>query len=456
MRRLFASITTKLAVVYALSVVGVVAITAMLVYTQARSALAASVRESLLSQATFVAHRLQGSGGNGPAIDQASVTDRDLFPRNTGLEYQAVLESGRVVNSLPAHTHIPHTPPFHGLRTLHFFRVGKTPYVYVALRAADNPPVVIEVAGPWTAQADALAGLLRSLALVGGLALVLATLLGFLLAHSALSRVAAITRAVRSMNPEAEGNRLPLEGVGDELDRLRETFNELIARMDDARRREALFVADASHELRTPVAVVEGYVNLLSRWGAKDPKVLEESLEVLGREARHMEQLVSDLLTMARYDAEAPTDIQAVNVSELISQATAEFRALPQGASIEDSISPSLVLRGSPTRLRQLFFILMDNALKFTPDGGTIRIVLEDSRDGIRLRVSDTGVGIAQEDLGRIFDRFRQAEHGRSRGGAGLGLAIAQSIVRAHQGEISVESEPGQGTTFTVVLPQRS
>lgn len=221
------------------------------------------------------------------------------------------------------------------------------------------------------------------------------------------------------------------------------------------------FVADASHELRTPLTVIRTNAEMVLRH--PDHPVEEESPRITNiiREAMRMTKLVSNLLVLARADAnQEEIHVTTVDVTEVLKTVVQQFGPLAEMRSIEltDEIQSDLTLLADKERLHQLVVILLDNALKYTPDKGTITVFCYKAGNNIQLNVEDTGCGISPEDLPRIFDRFFRSDKARSResGSTGLGLAIAKWIVERHGGKISAESEVGQGTKIKVILPVKN
>ncbi len=222
--------------------------------------------------------------------------------------------------------------------------------------------------------------------------------------------------------------------------------------------RQQQFVADASHELRTPLAVVKSNAELMLRH--PDHTIEEESIRVtnIARETRRMTKLVSDLLTLARSDAnQSELKLSLVSVNELITAVAEQFVPLAEmeGITLQAEISEQLELTADRERLHQLLVILLDNAIKYTPPPGKIFVTATKHGSNILVAVEDSGQGIPPEDLHRVFDRFYRSDKARSRekGGTGLGLAIAKWIVDKHGGKITVESKLGSGTKFSIVLP---
>lgn len=229
--------------------------------------------------------------------------------------------------------------------------------------------------------------------------------------------------------------------------------------IQNAWNKQQQFVADASHELRSPLTVIKSNAELMLRH--PDHYVEEESTRITNiiRESIRMTRLVSGLLTLARSDAnQSELQLVSVRIDDVIEEVTSQFRELSeiQGIRFTAVIQNNIVLRADKERLHQLLVILLDNAIKYTPAGGSICLSCHIEDDNIVLAVEDTGYGIATEDMPYIFDRFFRGDKARSRGGGtGLGLAIAKWIVEKHGGKIKVEGQLGKGTSFIVTIPNK-
>jgi heavy metal sensor kinase len=280
---------------------------------------------------------------------------------------------------------------------------------------------------------------------------------GYWMSGRALKPVDEIAVTVARINSETLTERLRLRGTGDELDRLSGLINQMLERLESAFHRVTQFTADASHELRTPVAVIRttGEVMQASVGGPDEHHA--EWVHVT-RQAARMSSLIDDLLLLARTDANH-TDLafDTVDLSEVVLAAVGEIKILLEtsGLRLTTSVPPHCSITGSADALRRVVLALLDNAIKYTENGGEIGVRMTVAESRIRVEVSDTGIGIPPADLPRIFDRFYRVSMDRSRqtGGAGLGLAIAKSLALLHGGDIEALSEPGKGSTFRVVLP---
>jgi signal transduction histidine kinase len=244
-----------------------------------------------------------------------------------------------------------------------------------------------------------------------------------------------------------------------DLQGLEAAINGMLSRMHAAYRQQAQFVSDASHELRTPIAVIQGYVRMLDRWGKDDEKVLEESIAAIKTETEHMKTLVEQLLFLARGDSgRQQLNPEPMDLSELMAEVLEEYRMIDEGHEWRQGRLEPAPVNADPALIKQAVRILVDNAVRYTPEGGSIRLSAGMTDGRAFFEVQDGGIGIAEEDVPRIFDRFFRADPARTRasGGTGLGLSIARWIVERHDGHFEVLSRPELGTRMRVVMPAAS
>jgi heavy metal sensor kinase len=281
---------------------------------------------------------------------------------------------------------------------------------------------------------------------------------GYWLSRRALSPVDALVRTARDIGGTNLNSRLQKLETGDELQRLSDTLNEMLGRIETAFLRITEFTADASHELRTPVSLIRTEAELALRRSRGEAEY-KEALRHILLESERTTALIEQLLSLARADSGRETlHMQPVDLRQTLRsvvdgwQQVATLRSLQFSASIATNDS---VVMGDEAALRRVADILLDNAFKYTPSPGSVKLTLEQKGENAIIAVQDSGAGIAEEDQPKIFERFYRVDKARSReqGGAGLGLAIAQWIVTKHHGSIAVESRPGQGATFRVELP---
>jgi two-component system OmpR family sensor kinase len=246
--------------------------------------------------------------------------------------------------------------------------------------------------------------------------------------------------------------RVPYANRPDEIGDLARAFNQTLERLERLFRTQQRLLADVSHELRTPLTAIRGNLDLMSRMGAADP----DSMEAIQAEIERMTRLVGDLLLLARADSGGlPLERRPIELDNLLFDVYRQVRILDPPVFVELSEVDQAVVMGDMDRLKQLFLNLVENAIKYTPPGGEVRLALSKKAGSAQLEVADNGIGIPPENLPHIFDRFYRVDKARTRaqGGSGLGLSIAKWIAQAHGGNIRVTSTVGEGTTFTVILP---
>jgi two-component system OmpR family sensor kinase len=337
-------------------------------------------------------------------------------------------------------------------------------YVYaVPVNPPDSPARVVE-AGRSYASATNTLDTFAAVLIAGVLAAILLSVGGaYLLARAALSPVDAVVGSARRIGERDLSRRLPVAHPKDEIGRLTTTINDLLGRLEVtfARREEALlrqrhFAADASHELRTPLTSIAGYARMLKDWGLEDSETAREGVAAILEESERMRELLESLLTLARIDAGAPMELAPEDLGTVATEAVKAARAAAGGKVAVEYVAPAEPVEASfdRARIRQVAAILLDNAIKYTPEGGTVAVDVGRENGWVRLEVSDTGIGISADELPLVFERFHRADPARAEGGAGLGLSIARQIARAHGGEIEVKSEPGEGSTFALRIPR--
>jgi len=249
--------------------------------------------------------------------------------------------------------------------------------------------------------------------------------------------------------------RIQIDELQDELKNVAVAINGMLDRINESYAAQARFVSDASHELRTPIAVIQGYANLLDRWGTKDEKALMESITAIKDEAENMKDLVEQLLFLARGDSNRINMVmECVKLPDLVEEVLNESRLIDDGHDFKVTCCEATV-DADRGLLKQALRILVDNAIKYTDKGGDITISTVADESFARISVSDSGIGIKPEILPNVFNRFVRADESRTRatGGAGLGLSIAQWIAARHNGHLEVLSREGIGTRITIVLP---
>jgi heavy metal sensor kinase len=321
----------------------------------------------------------------------------------------------------------------------------------------DGRTFSIQVAAPLRDLQQGLHDALWVLLPLFPIVLALASGAGYLMSRRALAPVDRITQTARSITADNLSQRLAVPQTGDELERLSQTLNEMIGRIESAFTRVSRFTTDASHELRTPLAVMRTTAEVALR-GAQPAAEQRAALEQIIAEIERTSSLVENLLLMAKADSADELRKQSVDIVAALREACAQAEVLARvkGVRLETRLpEKSLSVMGDREALRRLFLILLDNAVKYTPAGGSFVVSLQHVGGHVVGAVRDTGIGIPKEDLPFVFDRFYRVDRARSRdqGGVGLGLAIGRWIAQAHGGTIHVESELNVGSQFTVQLP---
>lgn len=293
-----------------------------------------------------------------------------------------------------------------------------------------------------------------------GAAILLSLAGGRLLAARLIRPLRAMNATMRRVRLNGLQERMPVTGAKDEITALQTMFNGMMDEVEASFGRQRRFVEDASHELRTPIAIIEGHLRMLSRWGKRDPEVMSGSLRISTEELQRLKSLVDQLLLLSRAErtegleprgvCETPLDVirEAADRREMMNP---DFTLYVEAESLA-----GVTIAIGELELTQLLHILLDNAIKYSGDSRIVRIDADVSTERVLLSVEDRGIGISREDMPHIWDRFYRADKARSggQGGYGLGLPIARSLVRRHHGDIWMTSELGQGTKVTVSLPR--
>jgi two-component system, OmpR family, sensor kinase len=327
-------------------------------------------------------------------------------------------------------------------------------------------------AGKSYESAEKVIGALTGVLIGGALVALLLSICGaYLLARAALSPVEAVVDSAREITEGDLSKRLPVAHEGDEIGRLAKTINGFLARLEETfvrletafadlkepLARQRRFTADASHELRTPLTSISGYAQLLEEGDLTDPRVVHESVAAIRRESEYMRELVETLLALARGDEDTSLVPEFCDLGAVAEETVESARAVAKDQVAIGYEPPEcpIVVFSDRSRVRQAISILLDNAVKYTPKGGRVAVTVYESEEWARIEVSDTGIGIPEDQLPLVFERFHQADEARTSGGAGLGLAIVRQIAEAHGGRIEAKSSPGKGSTFTLLLPRK-
>ena len=310
-------------------------------------------------------------------------------------------------------------------------------------------------------QAEMLEEVRQTFAWVIPIAIILASVGGYFLARKSLAPVVAMSSQAGRIGAENLHERLPIQNAKDELGRLAASFNELLERVDQSFERQRRFMSDASHELRTPAAILRGESEVALSRTERSAEEYRESLAVLHAEAQRLTQIVEDLFTLTRADAgQYPLSPKDFYLDELVADCAHATRslALAKRISLTCEVPEELPIRADEALLRRMILNLLDNAIKYTPEGGRVSVSCQRAGDEYALNVTDSGPGIPGDLQQRVFERFFRVDKARTRsekdgGGAGLGLSIARWIAEAHQGRLVVSRSDSSGSTFSAFLP---
>ena len=435
-----------------------------MLYVVLRQELYTSFDEQLLNQAALTLAAVRVEDGR-PSFESsvAGITDGEYFLRLLDADGRVLFETGGNPVGVPLDQGVVNAAL--GGRTVYSAALdedGETlRLISVSVRqggAADDVAGVLQVGLDRNEIDEPLAGLLGALTLAGPIVLLATAAGGYLLAGRALAPVATITDLAARIGAGDLRSRLNLDLPNDELGRLARTFDAMLARIDDAFERQRRFTGDAAHELRTPLSLMRGQVDLaLAR--PRSAGEYREALQAFDGDIERMTALVGTLLTLARSDAgQLALERAPFDLAETVHLVLEQYAPVAEEAGVAlRSEATSAPLVADEDLLVQLLVNLIDNALAHTPDGGNVTAGCRAENDQIRLWVADSGEGIAPEHLPRVSDRFYRVDAGRTRerGGTGLGLAICKAIAEVHGGTIGLTSRMGSGTRVELVLPGR-
>lgn len=288
----------------------------------------------------------------------------------------------------------------------------------------------------------------------------------FLILHSGKRGNAKLFAVIKAMSATTNrltvnnlhSERLNVAGTKSELKDLAITINRMLDRIETSYESQKQFVSDASHELRTPISVIQGYANLLNRWGKKDETVMEEAIEAIQIESKEMQDLVEKLLFLSRHDNKTLKLKKCrFNMCEIVEDMVKETKLVVANRNILSPKLEDVVVHGDKQALKQAIRVFIDNAVKYTKDNDEIRISCENQNGDCVITVQDTGIGMTQKDIDNIFERFYRSDHVRNEkiSGNGLGLSIAKLIILKHTGRIKVRSQYTKGSNFVITIPKR-
>ncbi len=329
-------------------------------------------------------------------------------------------------------------------------RIYSTPIIY-------GPQIVgaVQVGQSLADVKDTLKKVLYFLTAGTVASLVVAALVGAFLAWKALHPIGKITQTANQIvGAQDLKQRLPASNTNDEIGRLTSTINDMLERLDSFFQAQVRLSADVSHELRTPLTVIRGNIDLLRRGAVNNPDELNETLSIVDGELDRMSRIVADLLLLSQADAGLTLRMGLVELDTLILDVYLQARVVSNGVNIQLGHEDQAIVHGDSDRLKQLLINLVTNGIKHTSSGGTVTLSLYREPEWVQIIVADTGRGIAPNALPHIFERFYRAKDIDQKG-TGLGLSIAQWIAQAHGGQITVTSELGKGSVFTLWLPTK-
>jgi heavy metal sensor kinase len=451
--RFIKSIRFRLTIWYLAVLVGLLLLFGMMAYFMLSHSLYQSLDNSLMTNALALEDSLDIENG------QVNLGDTEQ-PGELVLVYGV---DGSLLQGLSWGVEVPHVDTLvaQALESHASFLTAQTASgqgirLYVA-PFSDQPGISAIVVGRSTEGVTDVLGNFETILIIAGLAtLALAGGGGFFMARRVLKPVERIRQTAEEIGERDLSRRIEVAGK-DELGRLASTLNQMIGRLEAAFSRQRQFTADASHELRTPLAIVQAESTLSLR----KKRTLDDyrkSLELISQEAGHMSAIVGKLLYLARIDAgKDQVKFERINLKELLTDLSSDVEVLAREKGVEFKLAPleDLTVEGDKLKLEQLFMNLLENAIKYTPSGGSISASIVRGDKTAVIAIKDTGIGISKEHIPHLFERFYRVDKARSRaeGGAGLGLAICKHIAEVHHGKIEVESQVDKGSTFSVFIP---
>jgi heavy metal sensor kinase len=452
------SIRTRLTIWYAVLVVVILALLGVGVLVSASWGLRKAADQELTSGidgvATFLRHKLaihEMNDLNDELREHSALLPRGKMFRVSYLDGSIIYQPDAMADVTPV------IPPANGLRKESVLVRGRS-YRTISRFASVGPyTFLIQVAVDQTEYQELTTGLVWILMLSIPLAGLLAAFAGYWMSGRALAPIQQITETTHSIDAKSLSRRLSLLGTNDELDRLSATINHMLDRIANAYERIAQFTADASHELRTPVALIRSSTELLLMEPNKGPRI-ERGLSDILAESDYMTRLIGDMLMLARTGLEdGSMHMELFELNESIHAILDRACALAATRNISIEYIPDeliVPLQGNQDMVERVLMILIDNAVRYTPPGGKIWVTTWVTEERCGFAIRDTGIGIARADQERIFERFFRVDTARTPrdGGAGLGLSIAKSLIELHGGTVHVDSEIGRGSSFEVVF----
>jgi len=441
------TISGRLTLIYVFMFILVLIILNISVYLGLNYFLHNNIRNSLENTMDFLSNRLlQYNFYDTDLMEEISRSEQNIYFRilstNRSIRFQSKLLEGVDM------------PVSQGYRD---FKIENRSFIYNTKFLVDRGIFIgfIQVVRETTTEYKFLHSLLIIMSFTSLVGLAAAFMTGYTITRRTLKPIISITETAKEISGSEISKRLDASGPEDELTDLSRTFNSMLDRLDEAFQRQRQFVSDASHELRTPIAVIQGYANLLNRWGKEEVLVRDEAIDAIRKEARTMKSLIESLLFLARGDNNKINFMKSeFSLNELVEEVLQETKMITDKLKVSCERLDQGIIKADRELIKQMLRSFIDNSIKYTPTGGELKLGVIKREKKIELIIEDTGIGISKEELPHIFERFYRVDKSRSdKKGAGLGLSIAKWIIDQHRGQVRVDSSPGEGTRICVSLP---
>lgn len=401
---------------------------------------------------TIITNKISNQNEHIGLSDKELVTD---IPSNENIHIRIIQQDGNVINSSDKFKYKVEIRETYGKTIKKEAGEKHILFENIKIDSKDYETAYLQIVKDMDNEYDFMKILFVLMAIADFIGVIASIIIGYIISKKMLKPIDYITKTAESISINNLRERIIVKGPEDELTRLGNTFNKMIDRLQESFDRQIQFVSDASHELRTPIAVIQGYANLLDRWGKDDKEALDKSIYAIKFEADNMGNLVERLLFLAKGDSgKQKLEKQEFWLNELINEVVTESKLIASNRIITNNNNDTVKILADQKMIKQMLRIFIENSIKFTSEQGTIDISSKIQDKGIEITVSDNGIGVPKEEVRSIFDRFYTVDKSRSKdkGGSGLGLSIAKWIVDMHQGCIEVDSTEGKGTTISVNL----
>jgi len=447
-----AKISLKLTIVYALMFSLVLLILNASILYGIKYYLYGQANKQIEDVKTIVLNRVMIPNENVNLSNKELISD---VPSKQNVSIRILKQDGKVLNkSNEFNYNITIKEPFDKIKKI---KEDDKHLVYknLKIKTKEYGYVYIQIVKYMDNEYDFMNILFALMAIADFIGMIASIILGYIISKKMLEPIDQITKAADNISINNLKGRIEVAGPDDELKRLGNTFNKMIDRLQEAFDRQIQFVSDASHELRTPIAVIQGYANLIDRWGKDDREALEKSIQAIKLETSNMTNLVEKLLFIAKGNSgNQRIEKKDFLLNELICEVIMESKLIDKTHIISCDKNDIIDIFADYKMMKQMLRILIDNSIKFTPEDGKIDISSEVHCKTVKITISDNGIGIPEDEIQNIFERFYTVDKSRSKekGGTGLGLSIAKLIVDVHKGTINAESTEGIGTKIIVIL----